>query len=221
MTSASALAEDGNKILELQSGLAAVVFSVGSQAMKDKAERVLSEVWVDQERQDQYVRALVNSSASLQLAILAAKFFSYLVTNKSEDNMEKVRQFVKDIVTKTILTSKTRLDRNSLVQLKPFLKLLTHEEFKSEILPVMNKSLLRSPEIALSGVSVVLQSLNLDLSAYAAELGQTFCTNLKSKDDQIREDSVDAMAALTKQCSDETAVIKSSVSYIILLLLLF
>ena len=206
MTSASALAEDGNKILELQSGLAAVVFAVGSQAMKVKAEKLLEKIWADQERQDQYVKALLNAGNGLQVAVLASKLVSYLAANKCEENLKKVRQFVKETVTKTLLTSKTRLPRSSMLQLKPFLKLLSHEEFKSEILPVMNKSLLRSPEIALTAVSVVLQSLNLDLSAYAAELGQTFCTNLKSKDDQIREDSVEAMAALSKQCSDESAV---------------
>ena len=174
--------------------------------MKDKAEKLLEKVWVDQERQDQYVKALHNAGSGLQVAVLASKLVSYLAANKCEDNLKKVREFVKETVTKTLLTSKTRLPRSSLLQLKPFLKLLSHEEFKSDILPVMNKSLLRSPEIALTSVSVVLQSLNLDLSAYAAELGQTFCTNLKSKDDQIREDSVEAMSALSKQCSDESAV---------------
>ena len=174
--------------------------------MKDKAEKLLEKVWVDQERQDQYVKALLNAGSGLQVAVLASKLVSYLAVNKCEDNLKKVREFVKETVTKTLLTSKTRLPRSSLLQLKPFLKLLSHEEFKSDILPVMNKSLLRSPEIALTSVSVVLQSLNLDLSAYAAELGQTFCTNLKSKDDQIREDSVEAMSALSKQCSDESAV---------------
>ena len=209
MTSATALAEDGAKILELQAGLASVIFSSGSNTVKARAEKVLQEVWAQQELQDQYVTVLLSNGNHLQGAVLAAKLVSYLVENKSEDNLKKVRQFLKEMLVKTILTSKTKLPSSSLDQLKPFLKLLSHDEFKSEVLPVMNKSLLRSPEIALSGVSVVLRSLNLDLSVYAAELGQTFCTNLKSKDDQTREDSVEAMMALSKQCSDESAVIEN------------
>ena len=208
MTSVPALTEDGQKILEVQAGLAAVIFSTGSRVMKAKAERVLQEVWAGQESQDQYVKVLLNTSPSLQAAILAAQLVAYLAANNCEGNLGTVRQFVKEMLTKTILTSKTKLPKGSLLQLEPFLKLLTHEELKGEVLPVMNKSLLRSPEIALSAVSVVLTSLNLDLSVYAGELGQTFCTNLKSKDDQTREDSVEAMVALAKRCSDAEAVEK-------------
>ena len=176
--------------------------------MKAKAGKLLQEVWASQERQEQYVKVLVKAGPSLQAAILASQLVAFLAANNCEANLEAVRQFVKEMLTKTILTSKTKLPRDSLLQLEPFLKLLTQEELKGEVLPVMNKALLRSPEIALSAVSVVLSSLSLDLSVYAGELGQTFCTNLKSKDDQIREDSVEAMVALVKQCSDAEAVEK-------------
>ena len=68
--------------------------------MKDKAEKLLEKVWVDQERQDQYVKALHNAGSGLQVAVLASKLVSYLAANKCEDNLKKVREFVKETVTK-------------------------------------------------------------------------------------------------------------------------
>jgi hypothetical protein len=58
----------------------------------------------------------------------------------------------------------------------------------------MSKALLRSPEIALLTVSHILTGLTqLDLSTSAADLGKTFATNLKSKDDATREDATKAI----------------------------
>ena len=56
----------------------------------------------------------------------------------------------------------------------------------------MGKALLRSPEIALLTVSHILSD-HLDLSAFATDLGKSFATNLKSKDDATREDATKAI----------------------------
>ena len=76
MTSATALAEDGAKILELQAGLASVIFSAGSDTVKWRAEKVLQEAWAQQELQDQYVTVLLSNGNHLQGAVLAAKLVS-------------------------------------------------------------------------------------------------------------------------------------------------
>ena len=63
---------------------------------------------------------------------------------------------------------------------------------RSQLLPAMGKALLRSPEIALLTVSHILSD-HLDLSAFATDLGKSFATNLKSKDDATREDATKAI----------------------------
>ena len=73
-------------------------------------------------------------------------------------------------------------------------------------MPAMSKYLLRSPEIALACVSCILDAVSIDLSVYAQELGKTFTSNLKSKDDGTREDAVKAMLALGRQSSNQEAV---------------
>jgi hypothetical protein len=67
-------------------------------------------------------------------------------------------------------------------------------------------SLLCSPETALAAAAAVLEGLSIDLSIYAADLGKTFASGLKSKDDSVREDALAAMLALGGQCSDPAAV---------------
>ena len=52
----------------------------------------------------------------------------------------------------------------------------------------------------------MLVGVSIDLSGYVTELGKTFATNLKSKDDSTREDAILATMALGKQCSDQSAV---------------
>ena len=58
----------------------------------------------------------------------------------------------------------------------------------------------------------MLTSLSLDLSAYVKDLCKTFCTNLRSKDDNTREDAIMATLALGRQCSDQAAVRNTSFS---------
>jgi hypothetical protein len=75
----------------------------------------------------------------------------------------------------------------------PLLRTLLDQEFRGQLLPAMSKALLRSPEIALLTVSHILAGLSLELSAVAAELGKSFASNLKSKDDATREDATKAI----------------------------
>ena len=56
------------------------------------------------------------------------------------------------------------------------LRSISHDEFKSNLLPAFNKYLLRSPEIALLGVASILESVSIDLSQYAT--GIYSCLNL-------------------------------------------
>ena len=63
-----------------------------------------------------------------------------------------MKTFLLDVLTKTLLPSKTKLSKESVNKLSPFLRLLNHDEFKGTVLPVMNKAMLRSPEVAISTV---------------------------------------------------------------------
>ena len=50
------------------------------------------------------------------------------------------------------------------------LRLLDHSDFKEALLPLMQKAMLRNPEIVLESVANILEGLNIDLSQYVAEV---------------------------------------------------
>ena len=195
------------KIIDTQSLLCGVIFAAGGRTVTKKARSVLESCWAKDGVLNLYSEVLIKSNPSLNLAILGSQLLDYLAAKQLGDAV-KVKKFLMEIVIKTLVMSKTKLSKTSMNSLVPFLKQVTIEEFKGEILPVMNKSLLRSPEIALSVVSVILKHISIDLSSFALELGKAFCTNLKSKDDTVREDASEAMASLSKHCSEQAAIEK-------------
>lgn len=117
-----------------------------------------------------------------------------------------MKQPLLDSFIKTAITTKIKPDVYFVEQCKPFLKLLTHEEFKTLLLPALLKAMLRSPEIILASVGRVLNSVSLDLSQYAADLAKPIATCLHSKEDVTREEAAFATEALAKQCSDAVTV---------------
>eukprot|EP00092_Neocalanus_flemingeri_P036711 GFUD01039967.1.p1 GENE.GFUD01039967.1~~GFUD01039967.1.p1 ORF type:complete len:218 (-),score=69.56 GFUD01039967.1:239-892(-) len=65
----------------------------------------------------------------------------------------------------------------------------------------MTKAMLRSPEIALSAVGSILASMFLNLSVYMSDQSKMFLTNLRSKEENTREDEIEGTLALGRQCS--------------------
>ena len=203
-----AIKEDTKKVIEVQSFLAGVILSTGGRTVSQKAKKLLETCWGRDGVVEMYVQAIDGMDNSLYLAILATQLFDYLVRKEKKELAGKVKTFVTELVTKSVLMSKTKFPQHSVNKLEPFFRQLSEDEFKSSLVPVMNKALLRSPEMSLSVVSVLLSSVNIDLSSLASDLGQTFCTNLKSKDDAIRDDAVKATKALVVNCKEESAVEK-------------
>ena len=93
-----------------------------------------------------------------------------------------------------------------LQNLTHFCSYIQHEEFKSTLLPAMQKAMLRNPEICLESIAHLLGALKIDLSQYVSELQKPFGTNLHAKDDLTRDYAVLAVSSLSGQCSDPEAV---------------
>ena len=56
---------------------------------------------------------------------------------------------------------------------RALLRQLTHDEFKNQLLPAVQKSMLRNPEIILECVAHIVSAVSLDLSQYAADIGKS------------------------------------------------
>ena len=198
--------EDVKKIIDVQSVMAGIIFTSGAKTLVDKTKKILRSCWEREGILDKLVEGLTSSEHGVHVAVFGAQMMQILADKQQQS--AKIKDFLMEMLTKTLLMSKVKLPKESMKKLEPFLKQVSLPEFKEKILPVMNKSLLRSPEISLSLVSVILRCLNLDLSCFSTDLAKTFCTSLKSKDDQTRDDAGEAIVALSERCEDQSAVEK-------------
>lgn len=156
--------------------------------------------------ENQYWTVLSTLEASFQSLMLSCALLNFVQAQKNTGLLTSMRQPLLDSFIKIAISTKIKPDVYFVEQCKPFLKLLTHEEFKSLLLPALLKAMLRSPEIILASVGRVLTSVSLDLSAYATDLAKPIVTCLHSKEDVTREEAAFATEALAKQCSDAAAV---------------
>ena len=53
------------------------------------------------------------------------------------------------------------------------LRRISHDEFKSDLLPAILKSMLRNPEIIMETIGHILAGLTIDMSQYAQEVNTT------------------------------------------------
>uniref|UniRef100_A0A672PWA4 GCN1 activator of EIF2AK4 n=1 Tax=Sinocyclocheilus grahami TaxID=75366 RepID=A0A672PWA4_SINGR len=86
------------------------------------------------------------------------------------------------------------------------LRHMSHTEFKEQLLPTLQKALLRSPENSMPTISCMLASLTLDLSPYALDIGKGISSQLKANNPELMEQAVTALQNLAQQCSDPSAV---------------
>ncbi|KAK4018137.1 hypothetical protein OUZ56_000207 [Daphnia magna] len=195
------------KLVEAQSCLYTSILASKSKKMSAKAYHKLVQGWKQIPGSEvKYWEALCELETSFQSLVLSCAVLSFVQANKNAELLSSMRRSLLDSFIKVAITTKVKPDAYFVEQCKPFLKLLTHEDFKGLLLPALLKAMLRSPEIILGCVGQVLASVSIDLSAYAADLAKPIATCLHSKEDLTREEAAFATEALAKQCSEATAV---------------
>lgn len=99
---------------------------------------------------------------------------------------------------------KVKIDINSVRA--ACLQQLSDESFKNQLLPVVQRVVLRTPEIRLEFVSNLFTYLSVDLSPYAIDLGKLIVSYCKSKDEALIKSAVDATKNLASKCTDPAAI---------------
>ena len=87
-----------------------------------------------------------------------------------------------------------------------FSNFVTLEDLQSEIVPALEKALLRAPEVVLDGlVSIMVSSLpsNIDLApCLASRLLKPLLSNIKSSNPKIRDGAISTFATIISHCQD-------------------
>uniref|UniRef100_A0A8C1NPH6 GCN1 activator of EIF2AK4 n=1 Tax=Cyprinus carpio TaxID=7962 RepID=A0A8C1NPH6_CYPCA len=155
---------------------------------------------------DQYMSTLLNLDQSCVSVPLLGLCVDFCTAHKDIATINKHKAALLDLYVKTVLMSKTRPHQHILDTSGSMLRHMSHTEFKEQLLPTLQKALLRSPENSMPTISCMLASLTLDLSQYALDIGKGISSQLKANNPELMEQAVTALQNLSQQCSDPSAV---------------
>lgn len=83
-----------------------------------------------------------------------------------------------DIFIKVIVTSKAETPIYIIEESRSLLVRVTHEEFRTMLLPATQRAILRNPEVILRCVGPILSGLSLDLSQYCLDIGRSLSSKV-------------------------------------------
>ncbi|XP_075424511.1 stalled ribosome sensor GCN1 isoform X2 [Ascaphus truei] len=155
---------------------------------------------------ERYLDTTLSLEPNQNFAGILGLSVKFCMRHKEMGVFDKHRNNLLDFYVKTVLMSKGKPQKYVLESCVPLLQHLSHSEFKDQVLPTLQKSLLRSPENVIDTISCLLASVTLDLSQYALDIGKGLAGQLKSNNPQLMDGAVIALQNLAHQCSDPTAV---------------
>ncbi|KAI4488580.1 hypothetical protein M0802_011470 [Mischocyttarus mexicanus] len=195
------------KLIEAQANLSAASLASMDKKMSYKTYALLAHEWSSvKDIEIKYVETLVKLEIGNGVIVLASLLTKYLVNTKKSELIEQLKKNVIDTFIKVTISSKKKPDLYVVDTAVPLLRRMSHEEFKVQLLPALQKAMLRNPEIIIESVGHILSGLSLDLSQYSQDICKGLFANLHSKEDLVREEAVGACRRLARQCSDTTAL---------------
>ncbi|KAJ8263285.1 hypothetical protein COCON_G00157420 [Conger conger] len=195
------------KLVEVQSLLLAeVVGGAQSNAIKSVVRR-LNRLWKDNTGLvDEYMSTLLSLDQNPGSLALLGMCVDFCTAQKDTGTIQKHKGAMLELYLKTVLMSKTPPPQHILERSGSVLRHVSHPEFKEQLLPALQKAMLRSPENSMQTVSCLLAAVTLDLSQYSMDIGKGIASQLKANNPQLMEQAVQALQNLAQQCSDPTAV---------------
>ncbi|KFB35881.1 AGAP001700-PA-like protein [Anopheles sinensis] len=196
------------KLLEIQAGLYQLSLTSGIQKISDKAFSFLREFFSrDEEQAQRYFDKLLalEPSAGVTVMLCAILRFTQLEYD-SVALLEQHKAKLLDHMVKGLITVKTKPHASDIGACSVLLKALTKDEFRTIIVPALQRSMLRSAEVILRAVGAIVNELELDISDHAHELGKPLVQNLASKEETVRLEAVESLKQVALKCSTASAI---------------
>ncbi|PVD31523.1 hypothetical protein C0Q70_06936 [Pomacea canaliculata] len=188
--------------------------SVDRRVLNEAAYRKLRHVWMEVPGSvEKFLQLLEKVEPADHNMCCCALVLQYLTTTKNKTLLDLYKGTFLDLYLKQVLSSRTKPPLAVLVSSRGILRQCTHQDFKEQVLPAVQKAMLRNPEIILGTVSKMLSDMSIDLSQYATDIAKLLGAPIASKDEAIRKIAVDAVRNLAGQCSDPGAVEKLVVHF--------
>ncbi|KAG4928965.1 hypothetical protein JHK85_055451 [Glycine max] len=111
-----------------------------------------------------------------------------------------------DIYVNAILSAKEKPGKSLTEAFHPLYLQMSHGDFQSLVIPSSVKMLKRNPEIVLESVRILLKSVNLDLSKYAAEILSVVLAQARHADEGRRDGALAIVHSLSQKSSNPDAL---------------
>lgn len=197
------------KLMEYQSLLYALATQSSNEKVTEKAYSLLKTFWM--KKGDNVVKVYFDKFIAMEPAHNVITFLSAMLRfyrdEKSDPSVLGAnKDKLLDHFVKGLITVKAKPNCHHITACKILLEATTKEEVKLTLLPAMQRSMLRNPEIVLEGVGYIVRELNADISDSSVELGKVLIQNLYSKNDASRSESMESLKEVAKKCSEVKAI---------------
>ncbi|XP_034945471.1 eIF-2-alpha kinase activator GCN1 [Chelonus insularis] len=191
------------KLIESQAMLSATVLACNDRKLSKKVYSLFIHLWKSKPGIEKiYINNLLKLEASNGVIVLSSLLIQHLVNEKKDDIIDSFKTNLMGVFVKVCISSKKKPALFVVDAAVPFLRRLTHDDFENQLLPALQKAMLRNPEIIIQSLGHILSGLNLDLCRYSENISKGLFPNLHSKEDNVRNDAADAFRCLALQCSD-------------------
>ncbi|KAH8695955.1 putative translational activator [Talaromyces proteolyticus] len=129
------------------------------------------------------------------------------------DTLEDSKKQILNFYTKEVVGSRTIVPSHIANGLSDFFSsFVTYDDLVNEVIPTLEKAILRSPEVVLNGLIPPLSSslpASIDLSAVInSRLAKPLLSSLKSTNAVIRQGAAESLESLISRCKTEDSLLK-------------
>lgn len=196
------------KLIENQASLYQLSLTSGIQKISDKAYSFVRDFFAKKEDLEKvYFEKLIAVEPSSAVILFLSTILFYCKDQfGTVQLLEQNKVKLLDYVVKGLITVKTKPHASDIAGCAIVFSAITKEEFKATILPALQRSMLRSPEVILRAVGAIVNEIPMDISDFAYDLGKTLVQNLASKDETVRQEAVESLKQIAMKCSGPKAI---------------
>lgn len=200
-TTSNVFKNELSRLVEYQSILYHIVILSANDRLIRLADVVMLEIFNIEFYCDYYQSVLLKSEPSVHGLIMLLQLLKFKNDKHNLFLLPNYKETLLDIFVKGTVTTKVRPNSASISACKILLNFLTYDDFEKMLLPPLQRSVLRNPELVLHVVGLIIRELKFDLSQCAVSLSKLLIPNLYSKNDLARSESAEALRQLSLKCS--------------------
>ncbi|KAK0092981.1 hypothetical protein PV326_000188 [Microctonus aethiopoides] len=198
-----------HKLIESQAILTAAALACGNKKLNEKVHLLLTAMWKSNTNLEIiYGNELSKIEANNGVIVFASQLTKHLVTIDKCELINSFKSNIIDAFIKVAISCKKKPELFVVDEAASFLHRLNHDDFKNQLLPALQKAMLRNPEIIIGSVGHILSNVSIDLSRYGEDISKGLFANLHSKEDSVRDEAADACRRLALQCTDSETIEK-------------